>query len=52
MLGVCRGSASVSSLEDRMSKLGEGVARIEGVVERMDKRLNHIETGSYLPRTT
>ncbi|MCC6025301.1 MAG: hypothetical protein LM555_03255 [Desulfurococcaceae archaeon] len=27
-----------------MSRLEERVARVEGIVEQMDKRLNHIET--------
>jgi uncharacterized coiled-coil protein SlyX len=43
----------LSGLEDRISKLEEAinalrerVARVEGIVEQMDKRLNHIEAAA------
>jgi len=53
-----QGTVSMSSLEDKISRLEERVgrveeainalrervARVEGIVEQMDKRLNHIET--------
>jgi len=34
----------VARVEDAINALRERVARVEGIVEQMDKRLNHIET--------
>jgi len=34
----------VARVEDAINALRERVAKVEGIVEQMDKRLNHIET--------